>query len=217
MSDPMMSGTGAQIMLGLVIAIFMIIGLVLKTRVHVLIALIAAASVAGLISGMAPEKVIDTITDGFGETLSTIGLVIGLGVMMGRILEVSGAGKRMARSILKILGKDKEDWAMALTGYIVSIPIFCDSAFVILNTLSRALARASGKSKITLGIALASGLFVTHSAIPPTPGPLGVAGLFHVDLGLMIIIGLLIYYTRFDFYGALRTLCRTLHRNCNRE
>ncbi|OHY99550.1 gluconate:H+ symporter [Salinicola sp. MIT1003] len=181
---------GPQVIIGLGIAIFVMIALVLKTRVHALLALVIAASIAGLIGGMPPNAVIGAITTGFGTTLSTIGLVIGFGVMMGRILEVSGAGQRMAYSILKLLGKEREDWAMALTGYIVSIPIFCDSAYVILNPLVRALARNSGRSILTLGIALASGLAVTHSAVPPTPGPLGVAGIFGVDIGLMIAWGL---------------------------
>ncbi|MCI0509886.1 GntP family gluconate:H+ symporter [Chromohalobacter marismortui] len=184
------TAAGPQVIIGLGIAIFVMIALVLKTRVHALLALIIAASIAGLIGGMPPNAVIGAITDGFGSTLSTIGLVIGFGVMMGRILEVSGAGQRMAYSILKMLGKEREDWAMALTGYIVSIPIFCDSAYVILNPLVRALARNSGRSVLALGIALASGLAITHSAVPPTPGPLGVAGIFGVDVGLMIAWGI---------------------------
>ncbi|KFF50397.1 gluconate permease [Gammaproteobacteria bacterium MFB021] len=181
---------GPQVIIGLGIAIFVMIALVIKTRVHALLALVIAASIAGLIGGMSPNAVIDAITTGFGKTLSTIGLVIGFGVMMGRILEVSGAGQRMAYAILRLLGKEREDWAMAITGYIVSIPIFCDSAYVILNPLVRALARNSGRSVLTLGIALASGLAVTHSAVPPTPGPLGVAGIFGVDIGLMIAWGI---------------------------
>ncbi|MFC0339130.1 gluconate:H+ symporter, GntP family [Kushneria avicenniae] len=180
---------GPQVIIGLGIAIFVMIFLVLKTRVHALLALVAAASLAGLIGGMPANEVIGAITTGFGATLATIGLVIGFGVMMGRILEVSGAGQQLARTILRLLGKEREDWAMALTGYIVSIPIFCDSAYVILNPLVRALARNSGRSVLTLGIALGSGLIVTHSAVPPTPGPLGVAGIFGVDIGLMIAWG----------------------------
>ncbi|WP_445619145.1 GntP family permease [Kushneria sp. Sum13] len=181
---------GPQVIIGLGIAIFVMIFLVLKTRVHALLALVTAASLAGLIGGMPANDVIGAITTGFGATLATIGLVIGFGVMMGRILEVSGAGQRLARTILRLLGKEREDWAMALTGYIVSIPIFCDSAYVILNPLVRALSRSSGRSILTLGIALGSGLIVTHSAVPPTPGPLGVAGIFGIDIGLMIAWGI---------------------------
>ncbi|MEH6773432.1 MAG: gluconate:H+ symporter [Cereibacter changlensis] len=186
MAEP---GMEFQLIAGLAFAIFLLIFLVVKTKVHAIIALVIAASVSGLIGGMMPAEVITSITTGFGRTLSTIGLVIGFGVMMGRILEVSGAAEQMAYSLIRWVGKKREDWAMVLTGYIVSIPIFCDSAFVILSPLVKALARSSGKSVLTLGIALAGGLMLTHHAVPPTPGPLGVAGIFDVDLGLMILWG----------------------------
>jgi GntP family gluconate:H+ symporter len=124
--------------------------------------------------------------------LSTIGLVIGFGVMMGRILEISGAAEKLAITFVRWLGERKEEWAMMATGYIVSIPIFCDSAFVILNPLVRALARNAGRSVLTLGIALAGGLMLTHHAVPPTPGPLGAAGIFNIDIGLMIFWGVVL-------------------------
>ncbi|MBT2297546.1 GntP family permease [Pseudomonas fluorescens] len=180
---------GPQLMVSLVLAIVILIVLVLKTRIHALLALIIAASIAGLGGGMAPDALVKSITTGFGATLSTIGLVIGFGVMMGRLLEVSGAAERMAYTFVRWLGNKREEWAMMVTGYIVSVPIFCDSAFVILNPLVRALARNSGKSMLTLGIALASGLMLTHHAVPPTPGPLGIAGIFNIDVGLMIFWG----------------------------
>lgn len=189
MTDPAVVA-GPQLMVGLVLAIFVLIVLVLRTRIHALLALVCAASIAGLVGGMAPDALVKSITTGFGTTLSTIGLVIGFGVMMGRLLEVSGAAERMAFSFIRWLGTKREEWAMAVTGYIVSIPIFCDSAFVILNPLVRALARNSGKSVLSLGIALAGGLVLTHHAVPPTPGPLGIAGIFHIDIGLMIFWGI---------------------------
>lgn len=178
-------------MVGLVLAIFILIVLVLRTRIHALLALVCAASIAGLVGGMAPDVLVKSITTGFGTTLSTIGLVIGFGVMMGRLLEVSGAAERMAYSFIRWLGTKREEWAMAVTGYIVSIPIFCDSAFVILSPLVRALSRNSGKSVLSLGIALAGGLVLTHHAVPPTPGPLGIAGIFQIDIGLMIFWGII--------------------------
>lgn len=189
MTDPAVVA-GPQLMVGLVLAIFILIVLVLRTRIHALLALVCAASIAGLVGGMAPDALVKSITTGFGTTLSTIGLVIGFGVMMGRLLEVSGAAERMAYSFIRWLGTKREEWAMAVTGYIVSIPIFCDSAFVILNPLVQALARNSGKSVLSLGIALAGGLVLTHHAVPPTPGPLGIAGIFHIDIGLMIFWGI---------------------------
>ncbi|BAB04524.1 GntP family permease [Halalkalibacterium halodurans] len=186
-----MEVSGAQMILGLVIAIMVLIFLVIKTKVHVFLALIIAASITGLVGGMAPPDVVSAITEGFGSTLGSVAIIIGFGVMMGRILEVSGAAERLAYTVVKVLGKRKEEWAMAVTGYIVSIPIFVDSAFIILSTLAKALSKKTGKSIVTLAIALAGGAVVMHHAVPPTPGPLGVAGIFGVDVGLMILSGLI--------------------------
>jgi gluconate transporter len=176
--------------IGLLVAVIVLIALVLRTKVHPLIAMITAACIAGLAAGMSVDKTIESITRGFGTTLGSIGIVIGLGVMMGRILEVSGAAEQIAFSFIKWLGKQREEWALALTGYIVSIPIFVDSAFVILYPVARALAKNGNRSLLTLGISLAGGLVVAHTIIPPTPGPLGAAGLFGVDVGNMMLLGM---------------------------
>ncbi|ENN4043995.1 TPA: GntP family permease [Salmonella enterica subsp. enterica serovar 13,23:b:-] len=176
--------------IGLIVAVFVLVWLVLRTRVHALIAMLAAACIAGLLGGMGIDKTLSVITSGFGTTLGSIGLVIGLGVMMGRLLEVSGAAERIAWSFIKWLGKRREEWALAITGYIVSIPIFVDSAFVILYPVAKALAKSGKRSLLTLGVALAGGLVVTHHTVPPTPGPLGVAGIFNIDIGAMLLTGM---------------------------
>lgn len=176
--------------IGLLIAVFVLVYLVLKTRVHAFIAMLIASAIAGLIGGMSVNDTLGAISKGFGGTLGGIGIVIGLGVMMGSVLEVSGAAEKMAYSFIKMLGKKKEEWALAITGYVVSIPIFVDSAFVILYPVAKALAKNGKRSLLTLGVALAGGLVVTHHTVPPTPGPLGVAGLFNVDLGLMLLVGM---------------------------
>jgi gluconate transporter len=184
-----MNGLSAPVV-GLVIAVFVLILLVLRTRVHPLIALIVAACISGVVGGMSVTDTLDSITRGFGATLSSIGIVIGLGVMMGRLLEVSGAAEQIAHSFVRGLGKRNEPWAMVLTGYFVSIPIFVDSAFVILFPIAKALARNGRRSLLTLGVALAGGLVVTHTTVPPTPGPLAAAGIFGVDIGAMILLGM---------------------------
>lgn len=186
-----MEAPGGQIILGLVIGIALLVFLVMKTKIHAFIALIVSASVIGLVAGMTPPNVANAITDGFGGTLGSIGIVIGFGVMLGRVMEVAGASERLAYSFVKMLGKKREDWAMALTGYVVSIPIFVDSAFVILTPLVKAISKKTKRSVVSLGVALAIGLVVTHSLVPPTPGPLGVAGIFEVSVGLMILWGLI--------------------------
>lgn len=177
---------------GLVVAIAVLIVLVLKTKVHALLALIIAASIAALAAGMTPEVAVASITKGFGSTLATIGLVVGFGVMMGRILEVSGAAEKLAITMIRWLGNKREEWALSVAGYIISIPIFVDSAFVILTPLVKALATSTGRSRLTLGIAMAGGMVLTHHAVPPTPGPLGAAGIYGVSIGEMILYGVLL-------------------------
>lgn len=183
--------SGTQMVIGLILGVVVLILLVLKTKIHAFLALIIGASIAGLVGGMVPGDVAAAISAGFGSTLASVGIVIGLGVMMGRILEISGAAETLAYSLIKAVGRKREEWAMAIAGYIVSIPIFVDSAFVILNPLVKTLSRKTGKSVIAIGVSLAAGLVITHSLVPPTPGPLGVAGIFGIDIGLMIALGMM--------------------------
>lgn len=187
-----MHANGTQMVLGLVLGVAVLIFMVLRTKIHTFLALIAAAALTGLVGGMAPADLAQAITQGFGNTLASIGIVIGFGVMLGRILEVTGAAQRMALTFLRLFGRGREEWALGATGAVVSIPIFCDSGFVILSPLARALAREAGKPAVGLGVALAAGLMATHHLVPPTPGPLAAAGTFGVDLGLMIFWGLVI-------------------------
>lgn len=181
-----------QMIAGLVVGISVLVGLILYSRIHAFPALIIAAITTGLVGGMPFSKVIASVTKGFGGTLGSIGIIIGFGIMMGAIFEKSGAAKRMAKVFLKLFGKGREELALATTGFIVSIPIFCDSGFVILSPLAKAISRATGKSLITLGVALAAGLVITHHLIPPTPGPVASAEYFNVPLGDMILFGLLL-------------------------
>lgn len=181
-----------QMIVGLLIGIALLIFLVLKTRIHVFVSLLIAAVVTGVLGGMSPTDTVDTISAGFGSTLASIGIIIGLGIMMGKIMEISGAAEKLAYTMIRFIGRKKEEWAIAIAGYIVAIPIFVDSAFVILHPLVKALSRQTGKSVITLGVALAIGLAATHHSVPPTPGPLGVAGIFGADVGKMVIVGLIV-------------------------
>ena len=195
--------SGIRMLIGLLIGITLLIVLVLKTRVHAFPALILCTIAVGVIGGMpltatdivnaageskSGVSILNSVTGGFGGTLGNIGIIIGFGVMMGQIFEVSGAAKRMAYTFLKRFGKGKEEEALALTGFLVSIPIFCDSGFVVLSPIAKALSRATKKSVISLGVALAAGLVITHSLVPPTPGPLGVCGIFGIDAGLFILL-----------------------------
>lgn len=179
-----------QLLLALVIGIAVIVVIVLRTRLDAFVALLLAALITGLVSGHPTTQIVKSFTTGFGNTLASIGIVIGLGVGMGRILEVSGAADSLARGFLKLFGRGKEPWAMASVGALVSIPVFCDSGFVIMNPLARSIARVKRGAYVTLALALAGGLVLTHHLVPPTPGPLAVAGIIGVDLGVLIVTGL---------------------------
>ena len=184
--------SSSQMILGLAIGIAVLIILSMKTKVHTFIALIIAALITGIFGGLEVSEVMASITKGFGNTLSSTGIIIGLGVMMGSVLEKSGAAEQIAFTIIKKIGKHKEEWALGITGYIVSIPVFSDSALVILTPIAKALSKLTGKSVVALGLALATGLQLTHVFVPPTPGPLTVAGILGVDVGVMIIAGVLV-------------------------
>ncbi|SDM41748.1 GntP family permease [Lachnospira pectinoschiza] len=196
-----------RMLLGLAIGIIVMIYLVSKTKIHTFIALIVACVVTGIIGGMPLADVVKTLDDGtkqttvglmtaikngFGNTLKSTGIIIGLGVMMGGILEKSGAAERMAYSFIKAVGKKKEEWALAITGWFISIPVFADSAVVIFAPLCKAISKVTGKSIVGLGLAMAAGLQLTHCLVPPTPGPTTAASMLHVDVGQMIILGALI-------------------------
>lgn len=180
-----------RVIIGLVVAIGLILYFVTKTKIHVFLAMIIGSVCAGLIAGLPATNVLAAIKDGFGSTLGSIGIIIGFGVMMGAIFEVSGAAKKMALTFIKMLGKGREEIAMAITGFIVSIPVFCDSAFVILSPLSKSLSRNTGKSVVTISCSLGAALLVTHSLVPPTPGPLAITEFFQLDLGKYIILSLI--------------------------
>jgi gluconate:H+ symporter, GntP family len=180
-----------QLLLALVVGISTIVVLVLRTRLDAFAALLIAALVTGSIAGSAPTDTITSITTGFGTTLGSIGIVIGLGVAVGKILEVSGGADALARAFLKAFGKGREPWAMGSTGALVSIPVFCDSGYVIMNPLARSIARVKQGGYVTLALALGCGMTLTHHLVPPTPGPLGVAGILGADLGGLILVGLL--------------------------
>ena len=157
--------SGQQMLIGLLIGIILLILMILKTKIHAFLALIISALIVGIVGGMTPADTIAAIQTGFGGTLGNIGIIIGFGVMMGQIFEMSGAAEKMAKTFLKVFGKKNEELALSLTGFLVSIPIFCDSGFVILSPIAKAISKRTKKSVVGLGVALASGLVITHTLV----------------------------------------------------
>ena len=178
--------------MGAVIAVSVIamILAISKFKQHPFLVMIVISILVGLACGMPMADVIKTVKDGFGGILASIGIVIVAGTIIGTILEKTGAALVMANTILGVVGKSRSVLTMGITGYITGIPVFCDSGFVILSPISRALAARSNVSLAVMGTALSAGLYATHCLVPPTPGPIAMAGTLNADLGLVILVGL---------------------------
>ncbi|NAS11545.1 GntP family permease [Poritiphilus flavus] len=176
----------------LILSVVFIILCTAKWNVHPFLALLGAALIFALFSGMELETVVKSINDGFGITLGKIGVVIVLGVIIGAFLEHSGGAYKLAEIILRIIGKKRVHEAMGLVGFIVSIPVFADSGFIILNPLNKSLTKRAGLSIVGTATALILGLMITHVLVPPTPGPIAAAGIIGADVGLVMLVGLVI-------------------------
>ncbi len=204
---------GLNPVLAMFIGIIVMMALIITNKLHPFPSLIISAIIIAVLAmPFGPEgSVVDTlagcvstVTKGFGNTMASIGVVIGFGCIMGIFLEKSGAAKQMALTILKLVGVKNCDVVLGLTGFVVSIPVFCDSGFVILSSLAKEFSRLTKKSMVWLGGILGMGLYITHFMVPPTPGPLAVVGAFNaeglnIDLGLYILCGIAISIPLFIF------------------
>ncbi|MFP4252764.1 MAG: GntP family permease [Guyparkeria sp.] len=178
----------------LIIVVIALVFATAKLRMHPFLALLLAAFAMALAGGIAPTEAVSVINDGFGSTLGYIGIVIALGTIIGVILERTGAAIVMAEAIIRLLSDRFPNFTVSLIGYIVSIPVFCDSGYVILNSLKNAMAKKTGISVVAMSVALATGLFATHNFVPPTPGPIAAAANLDIadSLGLVILVGLFV-------------------------
>ena len=165
-----------------------------KFGLHPFLTLLSASFITAFAFGLPMIEVVQVINAGFGGILSYIGLVIVFGTIIGVILEKTGAAVTMANTIIKLLGKRYPTLTMSVIGYIVSIPVFCDSGFVILNSLKKSLSQRMQVSSVAMSIALATGLYATHTFVPPTPGPIAAAANLKLgdQLGLVIAVGLFV-------------------------
>ncbi|KAA0694011.1 GntP family permease [Halopseudomonas laoshanensis] len=184
--------------MGLVlILVALVVFIVLATtrfKLHPFLALLAAALLAGFAYQVPAMEIVKHITTGFGGILGYIGIVIAFGTIIGVILERSGAAITMAETVIRVLGERFPTLTMSIIGYLVSIPVFCDSGYVILNSLKNALAARMKISVIAMSVALATGLYASHTFVPPTPGPIAAAGNLGLEssLGLVILVGLFV-------------------------
>ncbi|MEM7486292.1 MAG: GntP family permease [Bacteroidota bacterium] len=180
-----------EILVLAVVILFIIIATV-KFKMHPVFSLTIAAVSTGFLLGLSPRDIMDTLGEGFGKTLSSIGLVIAFGTVIGIYLERTGSTKVLANYVLKLVGLKRSPLAINLAGYIISIPVFCDSGFIILSSLNKAISKKTGIPVLVFAISLATGLYAAHVFVPPTPGPLAAAAILEADLGMVLIFGLLV-------------------------
>lgn len=187
--------TSKKSVMRLIVLMFIAVAFIIistsRLKWHPFLSLLIAAIGYGALSGtMSLQDVVKSINSGFGNTVGFIGIVIIAGSIIGTFLEKSGGAQTLAESTLKIVGKKNVPLALSIIGYIISIPVFCDSGFILISPLAKALSK---RVKISFAIgatALSMGLIISHSIIPPTPGPVGAAGILNAELGLVILLGL---------------------------
>lgn len=185
-----MPANGATLIVLTAASIALLLVLILVVKLHAFLALLLSSMALGLAAGMAPEKVLKSIQTGFGDALGFIAVVVGLGAMIGRYLEYSGAGRALADWLLARFGKDRAAWAMLVSAFLVGLPIFFEVGFIILVPLVWNLARESKRSLLYYGLPMAAALTITHSLVPPHPAPAAASQMLGGDLGHTILYGI---------------------------
>lgn len=187
-----MTASFLQLQISLVAGILLIILLTAKYKVHAFFALLLACFVTGLGVQMPMPNILAAVKDGFGNIMKSLGLIIVLGTTLGVLLHSTGSTRVMAEYILRKTGKRHAALAMSLTGFLVGLPIFCDSGYIVLSGLNKSMAKRTGIATVIMSVCLATGLYSVHCLIPPHPGAAGAATTIGVDYGRLILYGILV-------------------------
>ena len=182
--------TGVPLIIAFVVAIVAMIVAISKYKIHPFLSIMAVSLILALLAGLPLTGIADVIGAGFSGTFSSIGIVIILGALIGSVLEQTGAAFKLADMVIKVVGKKNPELAIELMGWVVSIPVFCDSGFVILDPIRKALVRRTGTSSVAMTVALSAGLYISHVFIPPTPGPIAAANTLGIGDNLLLVMGL---------------------------
>lgn len=178
-----------RLVIAAVAGLILLLVLIIRYRMQAMIAILVGAVAIGLAAGMPFELIIKSVNDGMGNTLEGIALLVGLGSMFGAILEISGGAQTLAVTMVDRFGDRKAAWALGITGLVIAMPVFFDAGLIILIPLAFSLAKRTSRSSLYYAIPLLAGLAVGHAFIPPTPGPVLVATMLGVDLGWVIMVG----------------------------
>lgn len=196
-------GTTASLMLVLFAAIALIVFLIMKVRLHAFVTLIVACMFVGFATGMPLAKIGVSIQAGMGGTLGFLATILGLGTILGKMLEVSGGAERLARTLIEALGKQRAGWAMMIVGFVAGIPVFFQVGFVLLIPLVFSVAVETGLSLVAIGIPMAVSLITVHCILPPHPAAMAIAGSLKADIGRVIIYGIVVGFPAAIIAGPL--------------
>ena len=182
--------SGLALIIVFLLAVVVMIVAISKYKVHPFLAIMGISLILALLAGIPLTKIADVIGSGFSGTFTSIGIVIILGALIGTILEKTGAALKLADLVVRIVGQKNPELAVELMGWIVSIPVFCDSGFVILNPIRKAIVKRTATSSVAMTVALSAGLYISHVFIPPTPGPIAAASTLGIGDNLLLVMGL---------------------------
>ena len=182
--------TGFPLIIAFVLAIVVMIVAISKYKIHPFLSIMSVSLILALIAGIPLGDIANVIGAGFSGTFSSIGIVIILGALIGTVLEKTGAALKLADMVVKLVGQKNPELAIELMGWVVSIPVFCDSGFVILDPIRRAMVRRTRTSSVAMTVALSAGLYISHVFIPPTPGPIAAANTLGIGDNLLLVMGM---------------------------
>lgn len=193
--------TGIPFLIVFIIAIIVMIVMISKFKIHPFLSIMFVSLVLGVIGGIPfisytsadgtnISGIATVIGNGFSSTFTSIGIVIIFGALIGTILEVTGAALKLADMVIRLVGEKHPELAIELMGWVVSIPVFCDSGFVILNPIRKALVKRTGTSSVAMTVCLSAGLYASHVFIPPTPGPIAAANTLGIGDSILLVMGL---------------------------
>ena len=182
--------TGFPLIIAFVLAIVVMIVAISKYKIHPFLSIMSVSLILALIAGIPLGDIAGVIGAGFSGTFSSIGIVIILGALIGTVLEKTGAALKLADMVVKLVGQKNPELAIELMGWVVSIPVFCDSGFVILDPIRRAMVRRTRTSSVAMTVALSAGLYISHVFIPPTPGPIAAASTLGIGDNLLLVMGM---------------------------
>ena len=195
--------TGLPLIIAFIVAIVLMILLISKLKVHPFLAIMGISLLLAIVAGIPLKQIPDIIGSGFSGTFTSIGIVIILGAFIGAVLEKTGAALKLADMVIRLVGEKNPQLAIELMGWVVSIPVFCDSGFVILNPIRKALVKRTGVSSVAMTVCLSCGLYISHVFIPPTPGPIAAAQTLGAGDYLLLVIGIGVLCSIFPLIAGL--------------